>query len=148
MAMGGHHYQWSYFQYVDLLDSYSYSVVFQSAKSLPLPPYFNMFKPFTLLVWLLIVGTLFLTMGFFPVLSYLAKHHGNEYVRDAMDVYGHQFSQGINERNKTSVNVFMMAWYWYTFFVHAIYDCNLRAYLMAVDRTPEANNVKDIWDQV
>ncbi len=29
-----------------------------------------------------------------------------------------------------------------------MYDCNLRAYMMAADKTPLVDDVKDIWDQV
>ncbi len=45
------------------------------------------------------------------------------------------------------MKIFLGSWYFYILFVQASYECNLRAYLMAVDKEPPVDNAKDIYDQ-
>ncbi len=46
-----------------------------------------------------------------------------------------------------SVNVFLLSWSIYAFLVHSFYDCNLRAYMMAVDREMPIDTVQDMIKQ-
>ena len=45
------------------------------------------------------------------------------------------------------MKLFLVTWYIYAFFIHASYDCNLRAYLMQVDKEKPINTAKDIVEQ-
>ncbi len=47
-----------------------------------------------------------------------------------------------------AINIFLLSWYIYAFLIHAFYDCNLRAYMMFVDREPAIDTAQDMIDQV
>ncbi len=148
IALGGHYFFEAYFRYVDFLDTLSYKVVYQSAKPTKLPPYVNMIKPFTLRVWLCIFGSLIFAMLFYSLLGHVTEYRKHDKFMNALDMFANQLSQGVPEGKRTSINVVLIAWTWYTFFIHSIYDCNLRAYMLLSDKTPIVDDVKDIWDQV
>ncbi len=148
VAFGGHYINEFYYNYVDVLPAYSYQVMYQSAKPTKLPPYLNLTKPYSLLVWLILFLVLMLTMVAFPLFGYITGYRKNDWFLNSLDIFGHQLSQAAPEGDRTSVNVFLISWTWYAFFTHSMYDCNLRAYMMAADKTPLVDYVKDIWDQV
>ncbi len=148
VAFGGHYINEFYWNYVDILAAYSYQVMYQSAKPRKLPPYLNMTKPFSFNVWILIFTTLIIVMVLFLGFSYITGHRKNDWFMNCLDILGHHFCQSVKESDINSINVFLASWIWYAYFVHAMYDCNLRAYMMAADKTPLVDEVKDIWEQV
>ncbi len=148
VAFGAHYINWFYSQYVDLVAAYSYEVSYLSAIPTDMPPYTNMTKPFTLRVWLLLFATLLLVMLIYAIFAKLAgQRNSDDWFVSAMDILGHQLSQSLPDGTKTSVNIFLISWTWYAFFVHSLYDCNLRAYMLAADKSPLVDSVQDIWDQ-
>ncbi len=108
-----------------------------------------MTKPFTIRVWFLLAGTLLLVMALYAIFAKFAgQKNSDDWILSAMDILGHQLSQGIPDGTTTSANVFLISWTWYAFFVHSLYDCNLRAYMLTADKSPLVDSVQDIWDQV
>ncbi len=148
LAFGGHFFENDAWQFVDFVDAYTFDVVYQTAKPTKLPPYFNMAKPFSPLVWYAVLGTLALIMIVAPIFNKFSGNRGDDLLVHSLDMLAHQFSQTTYWGNTVSANVFLMSWTWYAFFIHSMFDCNLRAYLMIADRTPQVDSIRDIWDQV
>ncbi len=81
----------------------------------------------------------FICTSFHKVSSYLIESLRHEKCILGMAV------NGINI--KLSLNIFLTAFYVYSFLLHAFYDCNLRAYLMSANYEPVANTAKDVYEQ-
>ncbi len=67
------------------------------------------------------------------------------YIPDTILVLPSKHSCQHNEN--LAIKLFLLTWYIYTFFIQASYDCNLRAYLMQVDKEKPIDTAKDIIDQ-
>ncbi len=148
VAFGSHYINELYCTYVDVLPAYSYKVHYQSAKPTKLPPYLNMTKPFTIRTWILSAVSVIFIMVAFPIFAHITNHRKHDWFMNSLEMLGHLLSQGLREGERTSVNAFLITWVWFAFFLHAMYDCNLRAYMMAADTSPLVDEVKDIWYQV
>ncbi len=48
----------------------------------------------------------------------------------------------------SSMQIFLICFYFYAFMIHSFYDCNLRAYLLSADMEPIVETAQDIYQQV
>ncbi len=105
-------------------------------------------KPFAPNVWLAVIVVMFIIMIIYPIFAKAAECGNNDWFMNSLYIFGSLMSQDIPEAKTTSLNVFIIVYVWYSFFIHSIFDCNLRAYMMAADKMPQVDSVRDIWDQV
>ena len=161
----------SFYSYVDYIVTYSYYMHYKTGKPRNLPPYLNLFKPFSATAWIVILLTLIVVSLTFMVLShFLNSRNKDDMIRYSFVIIMSQFCQGefiqcyacqllqcfvtviptkktFQYETRTGMKLFLITWYIYTFFIHASYDCNLRAYLMHVDSEKPIDTAKDIVDQ-
>ncbi|TRY74921.1 hypothetical protein TCAL_07515, partial [Tigriopus californicus] len=120
-------------------------VKIMSPKAKPLKPYFNLLRPFPLRVWIPIFAVLFLTIVVYPILTKPFSQDPNA-IRDGLIIYGLTFYQSyrVSVPDKWAPRLFLLANFFYLFFLFSSYECNLRAYLMSVDYEPVVNSEKDL----
>ena len=142
----------AFYDYVDYMLTYSFYFHYKTGKPKNLPPFLNLVKPFSTTAWIFIMVTLITATTAFMFLSRYVLDK-NDVVKNGLTIFMSQFCQVIpnkklyQDETRLAMKVFLITWYVYTFFIHASYDCNLRAYLMHVDEEKPIDTAKDIVEQ-
>ena len=139
---------------------YGLETNFFSSHPRPIPRYQNLLKPFTILVWILIMATIVLVTFLFRILiGSLAPVRPPKSTLDT--VYGHSwlFSWAAMMRQDNveqisrhlvpfrSARTLVVFWFAFCFIISNAYICNLRAFLVAIDYEKAVDNAQDVLDQ-
>ncbi|XP_059079334.1 glutamate receptor ionotropic, kainate 3-like isoform X2 [Tigriopus californicus] len=142
---------YDYSKAVDYLDTLVfYPIILRSKKPSKLPAYSNLLRPFSLLVWLMI-------LAFVPafVIVFITFKH-SEGVTKGSELASHGFmvvrilfgqSGKLTTHNERSSKIFVGFWIMIVLFLSSMYECNLRAYLMHTSYEKPIETEKDILDR-
>ena len=161
--------EWKRFQVVDFT---SPVYVLNSKLSAPypkrIPPFMNILKPFSMTVWISILMTLIIVIIVNVSLEFRFWHKDrNDKVMAGFHIFQSvfgdrkfQFGKDVKESimnlyyvllpdigHYNMPNLSMACWFTFVFLILTSYNCNLRAYLMAIDYEAPIENEEDVINQ-
>ena len=131
------------YKVIDYILLYPLPASYLTPKPVALSPLWNSFRPFSINVWLAILGSILLALWIVGILSRQRKYD------DIFIIIQSQGKQGLFKWWKYSLPVrcFLGFWFLYVFFIVCAYECDLVAHLTKEDFELPINDEKDIIAQ-
>ena len=132
------------YKVIDHVLLYPMSANYLTPKPGELSPFWNSFRPFTINVWLAIIGSLIIALGIAALLSPRQRRHDGMFM-----IIRSQGKQGLFKwwKHSLPMRCFLGFWFLYVFFIVCAYECDLVANLTKKDYESPINDEKDIIAQ-